>query len=375
MVKKIYYRSVYKSVRSLLLQHPAVSLFASFGVGKTLFVKRYFSDYQYVSLRNEQAKQLLLDDPFRFFSVYGSKTIIDDAEQVEQFSELLFQYSISIYQSGSYLILSSLKPQTSETNQIPLLELLPLSIAELKLEQEFGFQLEESILRGGYPQTTSFFRSKSFQEQFKRQFKLIVSVQDEQLPWELLRACAAYIDRSLNVNELAKNLKLTQPTVNAWLNYFERLGLIYLLKAYPQNFKKRTIKHAKLYFFDTGLASFLLGLKEKKNLLLSPYFKALTHNFYLMELLKKNALEPRKKDFFYWRESNGHEIHLLIQHPTSVDAYQFTSSHEFQGKMQKELDFFDEISDGIVLSKNIVYSGFKNQTAKNANLLSWQMIS
>lgn len=367
----LFPRKSLSKINQLLQQHSIVLVQGAYGTGKTELLKTHFNTYTYVSLKNKTQRKLLEQDPYRFFNLYLDKTIFDDIEEVSGFPDLVSTYSLSIYQSGNYILAANLKQES-----FPVLaaacSIFPMSIQELKTAKKFPLTLEANCIASGLPNTLNY--KKYLAEVFTGPFAALVRVRNTDLLFSLIKACALQIGQPLNLNSIAKKLGVSQPSVQNWLNAFEKSGLIHFLQPLETSFQKRVIKSPKVYFSDPGLLAYLLQLKSPGELLKSPYFQAVYTNLIFLELFKKNEAESHPRPLRYWRESNGHEIHFLFENPTSYDIYSCITAHEPSKKDFRELDFFDEISEGRVLSRNIIYGGYKNYAKNGINIISWQAI-
>lgn len=373
----VYYRNAYGKIKKILQDQAFVFVYGAQFLGKTEFIRAYFRDYQHVSLKKANFQKLLREDAYRFFSAFEGKTLFADIECCDDFITLFERYSPLYYQQGQAIFLSAINlPEVPESHRV---QLLPLSIAEWKQENRFVASLESSILQGGYPETAVRQASATVRKTIETQFRNLLGARDLHLVLALFKSCLAQIDQQLNIKTIAQQVGISAPTAAVWIEKLEQLGLLYLLPAYPFDFGKRANKNPRLYLNDTGLACQLLRINDEKELVLHPQFQALVHNFYLLELRKKNEsdsyrIEFAPKKMYYWKESNGHEIKLLRENPTSVDIFEFSSSTEYHSRLRKELDYFDEISNGKVLSKSVIYGGFRNQMYRDVDLVSWQQI-
>lgn len=371
MSASIFPRKILSKINQLLQQHSIVLVEGAYGTGKTSLLKAHFNAYSYVSLKNQTQRKLLEQDPYRFFNLYLGKTIFDDIEVVPGFPELVCTYSLSIYQSGNYILAANLKAESVPALAAPC-AIFPMDIQELKTAKKFPLTLEASCIVSCLPGISNY--KKYLADVFAGPFATLVRVRNTGLLFSLIKACARQVDQPLNLNAIAKELGVSQPTVQSWLNAFATCGLIHFLEALETSFQKRVIKSPKIYFSDPGLLAYLLQLKSPGELLKSPFFQSVYNNLVFLELCKKNEAENHPKPLRYWRESNGHEIHFLFENPTSYDIYTSITAHEPSKKDFKELDFFDEISEGRVLSRNIVYGGYKNYSKNGIHMISWQAV-
>lgn len=364
-------RKIQQKINYLLQNQSIVLIEGGIETGKTSFIKDQYPDYEYVTLKNKNHKNLIEKDPYRFFTLYINKTVFDDIEEIPNFIELIITYSLSIYQLGNYILISNIK-QSINTALVQKCSFSPLDLSELKSLKRFKLNLESTCIQSSFPALKNYnsYLTKIFSEQFSK----LVRIQKEAVLFALIQECVFYVDKPLNINAIAKKLKHSQPTIQIWLEAFEKIGLIHFLNPLDVSFNKRIIKSPKIYFADCGLLAHLLKIKTSENLLKGDYFYSIYSNLVFLEFYKKNELEITPKQIHYWKESNGHEIKFLIKNPTSYDIYSLISSHEVSKKDYKELDFFDEISEGKVLSRNIIYGAFKNFIKNETSIISWQLI-
>ncbi|MGV3630744.1 MAG: ATP-binding protein [Bacteroidota bacterium] len=364
-------RKVHPKINQLLQQHSIVLVQGALGTGKTSFLRANFTEYSYISLKNQDHRSLLLQDPYRFFSLYAGKTIIDDIEEISGFPALITSYSLSIYQSGNYILISNIF-QPVESAFIYSCPFFPLDLQELKTARKFRLTLEGNCIASALPGDVKY--KKYLETVFSGPFAHLVRIRDTQLLFSLIKACAEQVHQPVNLNAIAKSIGVSQPSVQSWLQAFEKAGLIHFLPALENGFNKRVVKSPKIYFADCGLLAYLLKLKSPEDLLKSPYFQAVYNNLIFLELFRKTQADNHPKPLRYWKESNGHEISFLAENPTSYDIYVTITAHEVSKKDSRELDFFDEISEGKVLSRNIIYGGYKNYSRNGINVISWQAV-
>ena len=145
-----------------------------------------------------------------------------------------------------------------------------------------------------------------------------------------LGLCAGFAGQTLNKNTLAEAAGINRATVDSWLSVLETSYVIYQLQPYYKNFKKRLVKSPKLYFRDTGLACALLGIHSPEELFNYYQRGAIFENFILNEAAKAFYNRGRTPPMYYWRDSNQHEIDLLINLGTSLRPVEIKSGSTFR---------------------------------------------
>ena len=153
-----------------------------------------------------------------------------------------------------------------------------------------------------------------------------------------------------NISQLAEDAGITRKTAESWLSILETSYIIYLLKPYYKNFGKRVIKNPKLYFYDTGLVSSLLGITSSEQIENFYMRGALFENFIVSELIKKRIFAGKTDELFFWRDSNGVEIDVIEENGLELYAYEIKASETMNSA------FFSNIKK----AKNVIGLDFKN---------------
>jgi hypothetical protein len=186
----------------------------------------------------------------------------------------------------------------------------------------------------------------------ERDVRQIKNLSDLDLFQRLLYLCAGRIGQQLNLSNLANEVGVDYKTIQSWLGILQASYIIYLLPPYYKNFNKRILKTSKIYFYDTGLASYLLGV-TKPNLIHKHFAKgALFENFVISELLKNRLNKGQRSNLFYFRDSAGNELDIIIENGYSTQAVEIKSSDMLSQHFFKHLNYFKELSgskDGAVI--------------------------
>jgi predicted AAA+ superfamily ATPase len=231
-----------------------------------------------------------------------------------------------------------------------LFELRPFSFDELGEKPRTMPDCFEQMLRGFYPvPNTEKTDTKAFYGAYlslyiERDVRQIQNIKDISAFEVFLQILAARAGNLLNVSDLALNCGLSQVTCKAWLSILENSRIIYLLRPWFRNSAKRLIKSPKIYFTDTGLLAYLLKYSNAKNLLASPAAGALFENMVIMEFLKRKMNKRLASDLYFYRDSNGVEVDLVIDSGASVALYEIKASKTVRSDMTKALkaaDFSD----------------------------------
>ena len=239
--------------------------------GKTTLVRAAFPALPYTSLEEPDIRQFALTDPRGFLSNYPNGAILDEIQNVPE----LFSYIQGIVDNNSeiqFILTGSsnflLMEKISQTlaGRTAVLHLLPFSLKEL---EPSTWHYENLIFKGQYPRIydrtlapTDFYPSY-IQTYVERDVRLVTNIGNTNSFIQFTRLCAGRIGQLLNYSSLANDAGISPNTAKAWLSILESSYILYRLQPYHRNFNKRLVKSPKLYFYDTGLACSLLGIRDE----------------------------------------------------------------------------------------------------------------
>jgi predicted AAA+ superfamily ATPase len=199
----------------------------------------------------------------------------------------------------------------------------------------------------------------------------LINVRDSKQFQLFLALCATLAGQLLNINSLAKDCGISQPTAKAWLSVLESSYLIFQLQPYHQNFSKRIIKTPKLYFYDTGLLAHLLKINSLEMALQSGTVGALFENLVIANAVKQNYHKALNREFWFWRDSNGKEIDLILQDSPKLNLYELKATSTISQKLFTNLNQFAKLAGAQIESKNLIYGGASNQKRNDVSVLAW----
>ena len=261
-----------------------------------------------------------------------------------------------------------------------LFKLLPFDFQELESENLLPESYLETIIRGFYPAIfdrqippTVFF-ANYLQTYIERDVVELINIKDLRQFRNFLNLCAARVGQLLNISALANECGISQPTAKAWLSVLESSYLIFLLPPFYRNLSKRIVKTPKLYFCDTGLACHLLTIREEDALQIHPLKGALFENLVIAEKMKQVFHRYTHEAYYFWRDSNGHEVDLLKPEGNQFDIFEIKSTQTIMPEHFRGLAFLKEIAADAVRDKTLVYGGLEDQNRTNYRVRSWRNI-
>lgn len=236
------------------------------------------------------------------------------------YRELWMKISQKNILSGSQNFLLAEQISQSLAGRVGIFKLLPFSMAELKSAQLLGHSFEKVAYTGFYPRI---FDQKIHPEDFypnyvqtyvERDVRQLTQVSNLNTFSTFLKLCAGRAGQLLNLSELSNDIGVAVNTVKSWINILESSYIVFRLYPHYQNFNKRLIKMPKLYFYDTGLLNYLLGVREYMQIQTHFAKGAIFENLIIAELLKQRYHNGKEPNLYFWRDHKGREIDLLIEH-------------------------------------------------------------
>lgn len=378
------HRDPFTLLKELVSEFKAIAITGPRQSGKTTMVKLFFPEKPYVSLENPADRNLALSDPVSFLSAYPEGAVLDEAQKAPE----LFSYLQGILDnsnqkgrfiltgSNNFLLLESISQ--SLAGRVAYVDLLPFSISESKICPQPPISLEEHIFLGGYPAIVhdrtkwdAWFASY-VRTYIERDVRLIKNISDLGSFQRFLYLCAGRIGQQINLTNLANDTGVDHKTIQSWLGILQASYIVYTLPPYYKNFNKRLTKSAKLYFYDTGLACYLLGIKNHNELINHGYRGALFENFILVEMLKNRFNKGQRSNLFYWRDSSGNEIDVLIDQGSTQIPVEIKSAATLNMDFFKGLNYWQKLTGQT--EGYIVYSG-EAKKHKNYSIINWKTIS
>lgn len=350
--------------------------------GKTTLIKKLFPKYKYVNLESPVNKQKALSDPKIFFQD-SEKIIFDEVQNVPE----LFSYiQVEVDEKkikGQFILTGSLNfsllnnISQSLAGRTYIYELLPFTLNELKRTKYFKKDYRINLLKGFYPKIydENLDHRKWLESYVKtyieKDLRDITKISDINLFFKFLQLCAGRIGQLINYNSLSNEVGVSSKTIKQWIGILERSYLIFLLQPYHKNFNKRIIKCPKLYFYDTGLASFLVDIFDYKQLDFHFMKGSLFENFIISDIMKSKYNLGYSPKLYFWRDSNGNEIDCLEEQNGKIKAIEIKSSKTFNIDYFKNLIYFKKIALDNLKSSFVIYDGEEKFTTQNINVIPW----
>lgn len=380
--------------------YPVVTITGPRQSGKTTLAKAAFADSEYVSLEEPDAREFAVADPRGFLRRYSGRTIIDEVQRAPELPSYIQGEVDRDDTPGRYILTGSQNLLLAHTvaqslaGRTGLLHLLPLSRAELEEQVSpapasppmlfgnagTGLDPWEIIRTGFYPRIhdrgvpADVWLSDYLRTYVERDVRSLVNVGDLETFERFLGLCAGRTGQLLNYTTLAADAGISLDTARRWFSTLHASFIVFPLRPHHRNFNKRIIKSPKLYFYDTGLACRLLGIRSAEQLRLHPLRGAIFENYVVAELTKAYLHHRMEPPLYFWRDRTGHEVDIIIDDAGTLYPVEIKSGMTLNGALFDGLRRWTEISGESPQRSFLVYGGDETQVRGGVNVRPWYAV-
>ena len=372
-------REVMPRLRRLFEQFPFVTVTGPRQSGKTTLCRAAFEDLAYISLDAADAREQAASDPRRLLAELGTPAVIDEIQHVPALVSYLKERADEAGSNGQYVLTGSANLRVTETvseslaGRTALVRLMPFSLAERRTADP-QVSLNELIFGGFYPRLVDqqleprSTLADYFETYVERDIRSMGGVGDLTAFRNFAALCAGRIGQLANLSALGDDAGVTHTTARQWMTVLERSYIAFLLQPHFANIRKRLVRTPKIYFYDVGLASYLLGIERPEQVATHPLRGALFENIVVTEALKyrwNRGFEPRLS---FFRDSRGLECDLLYETGWGVNAIEIKSGATVNNDMFRSLRRVADLLPN-VNSKTLVYGGDRAQSRVDVDVV------
>lgn len=349
--------------------------------GKTTLIRNLFPHLPYYSLESLDIRSFAENDPIAFLNQNEEGMILDEVHNAPDLLSYI-QGIVDEHPDKRYILSGSsqfamLKRVTqSLAGRTAVFELMPLSYSETK-DLTADVSLDKLLFNGFYPAIYSgrnvpeFLYPAYMKTYLDRDVRDLLQIKDMMQFHIFIKLCAGRIGSLFKASELANEIGVSPNTITSWLSVLQASYIVTLLPPYFENTSKRLTKTPKLYFLDTGLACYLLGIESPEQLSRDKMRGALFENFVVTEALKQRYNQGKESNLYFYRDSNQNEIDLLLKRNTRLYGIEIKSSMTYHKDFEKALKRIDEWVKAPVDGKAVVYAGNFENTAGEIKLLNY----
>jgi len=384
MPKKYIPRLITEEVLASSKEYPIITISGPRQSGKTTLVKHLFSNLPYFNLESPDVLDLISADPRAFLRQNPQGAVIDE---IQRAPELISYLQVAVDENKACKFVITGSNQFSMLEQVTqslagrtaILKLLPFCIDEIsKLQAKIT--ADELIFKGTLPSVYADKRQplrayRNYYETYiERDVRMLINVKDISLFKKFMKLCAGRIGQIFNASQLANETGVSVNTIKSWVSVLETSFIVFLLPPWYDNIKKRLIKSPKLFFYDVGLASYLLGLKNKNHVQRDPLRGGLFENLVISEIIKKYYNSGLAADVFFYRDKNGNEVDCLLPISRELVPIEIKSSETFHSGFLKNILHFYKVYPNRTIHPKLVYAGTEEQSSGSIDIINFKNI-
>ncbi|MEM6395942.1 MAG: ATP-binding protein [Bacteroidota bacterium] len=364
---------------------PVLSITGPRQAGKTTLLRNHFSDYRYVNFELPRLRKSFAEDPEGFLREYNDQVIFDEAQHVPD----LFSYlQVMVDEdrrpgrfvlSGSQDFLLRKSINQSLAGRVGIARLLPLDLTELRAAGRLVNDQLDTCFEGFYPghlegETDSdLFYGSYMYSYVQRDVSGLIDTANLQLFNRLLEALAGSVGQLTNYSNLATLVGVNVKTIQAWISILEQSYLVFRLPPYFKSVSRRLVKSPKLYFYDTGLLCYLLGLRASSELRNFHLYGNIFENMIVADAMKSTFHNGERPTFHFFRDSNGREIDLVNDYPIKAVVWEIKGTETFHPRLIRPLN---KLADQLfpTAERRLIYAGPDSMRLNEVQQVPWNEV-
>jgi len=373
------FRELSHNIQAVALYYSVFVITGPRQSGKTTLCKNHFKNYNYFNLEDLETREQIALEPKHFLKKYSKDGLILD--EVQKYPELFSfiqvvadenpEHKFVLTGSNNFSLMH--KITQSLAGRAALFSLLPMSVSELG---EFDLSDTDNLLfSGGFPAVWTkkmppyVFCKNYYNTYIERDVRQLMNIKDINKFQIFVKLCAGRIGCEFNASALSNEIGVSVNTISEWLGVLEMSYILFRLPPFYKNIGKRLIKTPKIYFYDTALVCFLLGIENESQLKTHHIRGALFENAVVIEFMKNRFNNGKDSNLYFYRDKSQNEIDIIEDFSEYYYASEVKSAREFHGDFTKTLKYLSGIL-GTPLSKTqVIYDG------NTMNLENFRMVN
>ena len=359
-------RQISESILTAVKYYSAIVITGPRQSGKTTLARHLFPEYTFVNIEDMSTRNRALDDINGFLDSLGPCAIIDEVQNLPEILSSI-QARVDNDKSLRYILTGSNNfsllhsSMQSLAGRAALFTVLPFSFKELS-KSSLDVPTSELMWRGFYPGTISdlippdIFYRNYYGTYIERDIRALGQVQHLDKFQLFMRLCAARVGSEINLASLSVEAGVSAPTISAWISLLKASYLVYSLPPYFANISKRLTKTPKLYFYDSGLLCYLLGIEHPSQLDTHPLRGAIFENIAVTEMIKNRYNIAKDPNLYFYRENSGREVDIIEESPEGLNIYEVKSGATFQTDFTKNLKYLQKLLPNVRIA-TVIYNG------------------
>jgi uncharacterized protein len=368
-------RKIYSEAKIALTQFRALCLTGPRQSGKTTLSKVLFKDKPYLNFENPNIQFEAEQNPESFLKKYKNGAVFDEVQRVPH----IFRYLQDILTGSNNFLLQEQVSQ-SLAGRAGYLSLLPLSFGELEEAKLADRNVNQLIIKGGYPEiwneklNPNTWMNSYLQTYVQRDVRLLRNITNLAAFTRFIYLCANYSGQIINRDDLAMNTGVDTKTIQAWLGLLETSYIAFTLQPWYNNMNKRIVKSPKLYFYDTGLLCYLLGIKTDSALQKNAAYGSIFENWIIAEIRKNDFNAAQNNRMYFFRDSVGNEVDLILEKEGKPIAIEIKSAKKVDTSMLGGLKYWQKLQPNT--NSLLIYGGEQNEIInEKISIIPWYEVA
>lgn len=359
-------RLISDKVMEVQRYYPVTTITGPRQSGKTSLCRHLFPEYPYVNLEDLITRGRAVADPTGFLDSLGPKAVIDEVQNVPELLSMV-QVRVDEEPERRYVLTGSSnfsllhRMTQSLAGRTALFTLLPFSFPEMA-EADKDVPTWRLLSQGQYPGIlvngipSKIFYSNYYTTYVERDVRDLMRLKDIMKFNTFVRMLAARVGSEFNASQLAKEVGVSAPTVSEWLSLLAASYITFTLRPYYANISKQLTKMPKVYFYDTGLLCYLLGMESESQYQSSILRGAIFENMAISELMKSRFNQGDIPEISFYRERSGKEVDAMVRAGGAINLYEIKAGSSFKADYMANMDYVAALLPGEV-SKRVIYDG------------------
>jgi uncharacterized protein len=377
-------RDCERTVRHLQRGFPILTLTGPRQSGKTTLARSLFPDRPYLSLEDPDVRQFALDDPRSFLDRLPDGGVLDEVQRCPDLFSYLQTRVDQDQRMGRYVLTGSQQfglmasITQSLAGRSAFVELLPFATSELARAGKLSADVDQQLLTGCYPplhdrdlEPAAWF-AVYVAAYVERDVRQQIRVQELETFQRFVRLCAGRTGQLLNLSALGTECGISHNTAKAWLSVLEASYLVFLLKPYHVTFNKRLVKTPKLYFYDSGLAAWLLGIRTPEQLTTHPLRGSLFETCVVADLVKARRNRGESNGLYFWRDSNGVEVDVIEEQGIHLRPIEIKAGQTVRPESFRSLERWMELAGDKAVHPTLIHAGSESYQHRGIRAVGWQ---
>lgn len=366
---------------------PVVTLVGPRQSGKSTLCRMLFPHHRYRNLEEPDTREFATQDPRGFLAETGDGAVLDEIQRAPELLSYIQTRADEDPTPGRWILTGSQNLSVLESvnqslaGRTAVLRLLPLSWVEVRRFEDYPRDLDSAMLSGGYPRIfdrklePSEWLSAYVATYIERDVRTLTNIGDLSAFQRFVQLCAGRTSQLLNLSALASDAGISQPTAKAWLSVLEAGFICYRLTPWFTNVGKRLIKTPKLHFLDTGVVCWLLGIRNREQLVSHPLRGAIFESWVAGEIIKHRANRGELANVNFYRDVMQFEADVVVERGGSLVLVDAKAGATLTS------DAFDRLSrtaqrvgDAASVERVLIYGGDSAQSRSGAKAIPWAMV-